>query len=85
MKSLATGFTNRDYDWDGIKTLHVYSIPTVALNNYNRTLGANRYGTPAELQDDEQSLTVTQDKSFTFIIDKGNKMDQMNVKDAGKA
>ena len=85
MQSLATAFTNRDYDWDGVKTLHVYSIPTVALNNYNRTLGANRYGTPAELQDDEQTLTVTQDKSFTFIIDKGNKMDQMNVKDAGKA
>jgi hypothetical protein len=85
MKSLATAFTNRDYDWDGVKTLHIYSIPTVALNDYNRTLGANRYGTPAELQDDEQELTVTQDKSFTFIIDKGNKIDQMNVKDAGKA
>lgn len=85
MQSLATAFTNREYDWDGVKTLHVYTIPTVALNNYNRTAGANRYGTPSELQDDEQTMTVTQDKSFTFIIDKGNNIDQMNVKGAGKA
>ena len=85
MQSLATGFTNKDYDWVGVRTLSVYSIPTVALSDYDRTAAGNRYGTPAELQDTVQEMEVTQDKGFTFIIDKGNKMDQMNVKDAGKA
>lgn len=85
MKSLATGFTNQEYNWEGVKTLTVYSIPTVALSNYDRTAAANRYGTPAELQDTIQTMTVSQDKGFTFIIDKGNKMDSMNVRDAGKA
>ena len=85
MKSLATGFTNRDYNWEGVKTLSVYSIPTVALSDYDRTASASRYGTPSELQDTVQTMTVSQDKGFTFIIDKGNKIDSMNVRDAGKA
>lgn len=83
--SLSEGFINRDYKWDGVQTVTVYSIPTVALNTYNRTAAANRYGTPAELQDTIQTMTLSQDKSFTFIIDKGNKVDSMNVRDAGKA
>lgn len=85
LKSLTEAFVNHDYTWEGVKTLHVYSIPTVALNDYDRTASANRYGTPAELQDTEKDYTLTQDKGFTFIIDKGNNVDQMNVKGAGKA
>ena len=85
MKSLATGFTNRDYNWEGVKTLTVYQLPVVGLNNYDRTASSNRYGTPNELQDGIQTMTVSQDKGFTFIIDKGNKIDSMNVRDAGKA
>lgn len=102
MKSLATGFTNRDYDWDGVKTIKIYSIPTVPLYDYNRNgkvyqVGSNdtyppsgndgvsRYGQLNDLQDSIQTATITQDKSFTFIIDKGDKMDSMNVRDAGKA
>ena len=96
MKSLATGFTNKDYNWTGVKTLWVYSIPTVPLSNYGRhdavlgaatsgNVGVSRYGALTDLQDTAQELTVTQDKGFTFIIDKGDKMDSMNVRDAGKA
>lgn len=96
LQSLATGFTNRDYNWTGVKTLWVYSIPTVQLSDYGRhsevladatsgNAGTSRYGALTDLQDTAQELTVTQDKSFTFIIDKGDKMDSMNVRDAGKA
>lgn len=96
MQSLATGFTNRDYEWTGVKTLWVYSIPTVQLSNYGRNsavytgatsgnVGTSRYGALTDLQDTAQELTVSQDKSFTFVIDKGDKMDSMNVRDAGKA
>lgn len=84
LKSLSEAFINRDYDWAGVSTVKVYNIPTVPLNNYSKT-GTNRYGTPAELEDNVQEMTVTQDKGFTFTIDKGNNQDQMNVKGAGKA
>lgn len=85
LKSLTEPFINRDYTWEGVKTLHVYSIPTVALNDYNREASSNRYGSPAELEDTVADYTLTQDKSFTFIIDKGNNVDSMNVRGAGKA
>lgn len=84
LKSLTEGIVNHDYDWDGVKTVKIYSIPTVALNDYSRT-GTNRYGTPAELEDSVQEATLSQDKSFTYTIDKGNQVDQMNVKGAGKS
>lgn len=85
LKSLTEAFVNHDYTWEGVKTLHVYSIPTVALNDYDRTAASNRYGTPAELEDSVADYVLSQDKAFTFIIDKGNNVDQMNVKGAGKA
>ena len=84
LKSLTDAFVNHDYDWEGVKTIKVYSIPTVSLNDYSRT-GSNRYGTPAELEDTVAEYTLSKDRSFTFTIDKGNQVDQMNVKGAGKA
>ena len=84
LKSLTESFVNRDYDWEGVKTIKVWSIPTVELNNYSRT-GSNRYGTPSELEDTVAEYTLSQDKGFTFTIDKGNNVDQMNIKGAGKA
>lgn len=85
LKSLTEPFINHDYTWEGVKTLHVYSIPTVALNDYNREASSNRYGNPAELEDTVADYTLSQDKGFTFIIDKGNNVDSMNVRGAGKA
>lgn len=84
LKSLTEAFINRDYDWTGVKTVKVYTIPTVPLNDYQKT-GVSRYGTPTELEDTIQEMSVGEDKSFTFTIDKGNNQDQMNVKGAGKA
>ncbi|WP_299448192.1 hypothetical protein [uncultured Phascolarctobacterium sp.] len=75
---------NNDYDFTGVKTVKIYSIPTVAMGDYTRT-GNNRYGTPAELADTLQELTMTKDRSFTFTIDRGNYEDQMMIKNAGQA
>jgi N4-gp56 family major capsid protein len=86
IKSLTDAATNQDYSWDGAKTITVYSIPTVAMNDYNRTAASGRYGTAAELQDTVATYTLTKDRSFTFIIDTGNKIDTpAGVRDAGKA
>jgi N4-gp56 family major capsid protein len=84
LKSLTQAATHQDYDWDGVKTVNVYSIATSAMNDYTRT-GTGRYGVAAELDDTVATYTLAKDRSFTFTIDQGNRKDSMNVKEAGKA
>lgn len=75
---------NNDYKFTGEKTVKVYSIPIVPMGDYTRS-GGSRYGTPADLSRNVQSLTITKDRAFTFIIDKGDKIQSQMVSDAGKA
>jgi N4-gp56 family major capsid protein len=84
LKSLTDAATHQDYDWDGVKTVNVYSIATSAMNDYART-GTGRYGVAAELDDTVATYTLAKDRSFTFTIDQGNRKDSLNVKEAGKA
>ena len=74
---------NQDYDWVGVSTVNVYTIPTVALGDYTAS-GTNRYGEPTELQDTKQEMTLSQDKAFTFTIDRSNYDDTMMTKEAGR-
>lgn len=83
-QSLTDRGLNKDFTWEGVKTVSVYSIPTVGMNDYSRT-GNTRYGTAAELQNTLQNLTLTKDRSFTFTIDKGNLTETQGVMEAGKA
>ena len=75
---------NSDYKFTGVKTVNVYSIPVVAMNDYTRT-GSARYGTPEDLGTEVQALTITKDRSWTFVIDRGDKIQSQMVLDAGKA
>lgn len=83
--SLTNAGVNQDYEWTGVQTVAVYSFPTVALGNYDRTAAANRFGAPAELQDTVQEMTVSQDKAFTFVVDKGNSIQSGGARNANKA
>lgn len=79
---------NNDYKFTGEKTVVVYSIPVVPMNDYGRASspysaagtaasalnGISRYGIPTDLSRNVQHLTVNKDRSFTFIIDKGDKI-----------
>lgn len=82
--ALTNGLINNSYDWLGVETVKVYSIPTVGLNDYSLT-GTNRYGTPSELGNETQEMKITQDKSFTFTIDRKSYDDTMMTMEAGKA
>ena len=82
--ALTAGLVNNEYDWVGVSTVAVYSIPTAEMNNYSLT-GTSRYGTPAELENNIQELTVSQDRSFTFTIDRKSVDDTMFVMEAGRA
>ncbi|MFE8704132.1 N4-gp56 family major capsid protein [Cytobacillus sp. FJAT-54145] len=84
LKSLTESAVNKEYDWAGVNAITVYSVPTVAMNDYAAT-GVNRYGTAAELQNTVQTMTLTRDRSFTFTIDRKNYQDTQMVMEAGKA
>ncbi|MDD6484893.1 MAG: N4-gp56 family major capsid protein [Clostridiales bacterium] len=83
-EALTDRAVNKDYDFVGVKTVNVYSIPTSPMNDYTRE-GAERYGTPQELQNTVQEMTVTKDRSFTFSIDRGNFDDTQMTSAAGAA
>lgn len=55
--------------------MNVYSIPTVPLQDYDMGTPSNRYGTPVELGSEVQTLELTQDKAFSFTIDRRNNTD----------
>ena len=80
-----SGFSKSlDVEITGYKTVKASSIDTVPMNDYTRN-GTSRYGTPNDLQDTIQEFVMTQDRSFTFIIDKGDNMEQNLIKKAGAA
>jgi hypothetical protein len=61
--AVTTPAVNNDYDFAGVNAVNVYSVPTTPMNDYALT-GANRYGTPAELQNSVQTMALTRDRSF---------------------
>lgn len=81
---LTSGMLNGEYDWIGVETVNVYSIPTAQMNNYTLT-GGSRYGSPAELENAVQELKVQMDRSFTFTIDRKSFDDTMMTMEIGKA
>src|ERR1035437_4276938 len=66
-------------DFSGVNTVTI-----VTETNYVRT-GYNRFGALVELGDGVQSFVLTQDKAFTFSVDRGNMEDSMMVTEANKA
>ena len=82
-ESLIHDRLSKSFDFTGVKTVNVVTPITVPMVDYTRN-GTNRYGNPTEMEDIVQELTLTQDKSFTMTIDKGNNEDQNGVKAAGR-
>ncbi len=83
---LSTAGTNNDVEFGNAQTVKVYSLDTAPLNDYDPTAGMSRYGDPVELEDTVQEMKMTQQKSFTFTIDKTYEADSPDgVRNAGKA
>lgn len=83
LASVVDGATTKEFNWDGVKTINVYSPVYQDLVDYKRE-GTARYGDPKELQDTVNHMEVTRDRCFSITIDKGNNNEQMMVKEAGK-
>lgn len=82
--SLTNQAVNNDYDFVDVNVVKVYSVPTVELGDYT-TEGTSRYGTPEDLGNSVQTLTLSQDKAFTFVIDRKAEDDTMGAMQAGRA
>jgi hypothetical protein len=79
--SLTQALINNNFDWLGVKTVKVFSRNLATLNDYQVT-GSNRYGTPDELGNAEQEMTVSQDKAFTYTIDAASEQDTNGTMEA---
>jgi len=79
-QSITDAYAGKKYDFDGAQGIVVYTVEKVTLGNYSRTANSGRFGTVNELGDTIQTLTMGQDKAFTFSIDHGNAEDQFNIK-----
>lgn len=72
------------YDWDGVRTVKVYTPITVDMVDYDATKAADRFGTSTEMQDDLQIMTITKNRAFSLTIDKENHTSQQQIKEAGR-
>lgn len=84
LASITANAVNKEYEWSGVDTISVYSIPTSPMNDYTVN-GISRYGTPEELGNATQTMTLTKDRSFTFTIDRRNYDDTMMTMESGKS
>lgn len=83
-ESVIAGILSDEYTWEGAKTIKVSTITTTPMNDYDRKKGDNRFGDPVEVGDTVQEMEVTQDKSFSSTVDKGNYVDQSAMKTGAK-
>lgn len=71
-------------DFSGKNTVTIYNVNVVAENDYVRS-GTNRFGALVELGTGTQTFVLSQDKAFTFSIDRGNYEDSQMVTEVAKA
>ena len=97
-KELLDGFNNAsetndmfshdlDMEFSGVRTVHVTSLKTEELQDYDRSKNVStgsRYGDTKEVGDVVQTFTMTQDKSLSLSVDKGNNKETMDKKKVGK-
>ena len=79
--SLTQGIINNNFDWIGVESVRVFSRDLATLGNYALT-GTSRYGTPDDLGNAVQEMQITQDKAFTYIIDKKTEQDTNGTMEA---
>ena len=91
LDSVVLGKTSKEYDFDGVNSVKVWTINTYDPTDYNKPANDNeisgqhkRYGSTYEVADTIQTMTLTQDKAVSLSVDKGNNTEQMLIKNAGK-
>lgn len=70
LASLTEAAVNKEFNWVGTEAIKVFGVTTQALTDYNKAGTSNRYGTPSELQNVVQTMTLSKDRSFSISIDR---------------
>jgi hypothetical protein len=70
--------------FEGVNTVTIYNVDVVPEVDYVRE-GKDRFGPLVELGTGVQSFVLSQDKAFTFTVDRGNLEDSKMVQEADKA
>lgn len=70
------GFTNQDWSWDGSGAIIVSTLTDPVMGNYTPN-GDNRYGNRTEVEDTQQTWTLSRDRAWTKTIDKSNYQNSM--------
>lgn len=77
-------FTNQEYSWDGNNAIIVTTLTDPTIGDYDVNGGsANRYGNPTEVEDTQQTWTLSRDRSWVKTIDKKNFQDSMEIRKPG--
>jgi len=76
--------TNKNFSWDGVNSINVYTLTDPTMGNYNVNGGQARYGNASEVEDTIQTFTLNRDRAWTKTIDKSNYTDSMMVRKPGK-
>lgn len=89
-ESVILGKTSKEYDWDGVKSIKVWTITTYPTSAYGRpannpaSTGTHaRYGNTYEVEDTIQTMEIRQDRAVSLSVDKGNNTEQMLIKNSG--
>lgn len=85
LASLTQGVAGDGWNWaaEKGKTIVLTSNGVAPMNDYNRT-GVNRFGTPAEIDNDTQEIMCARDRSFSFTIDKMGRTERAMTIEAAK-
>lgn len=70
--SKASMLTNKDFNWSGAHTIKIHKVNTVPMSDYDRAgtgENASRYGALGKVENTIEEMTLTKDRSFTFVID----------------
>lgn len=78
------GMTNDEWSWDGVGAIIVSTLVDPVMGNYDPNAGSNRYGNPTEVEDTQQTWTLSRDRAWTKTIDKKNFQDTMMIRKPGK-
>jgi len=82
LTSYTDNYVNKDYDFDGVNKIHVYTLDTAPLVPYDMSNNTNRYGGFSEITDQVNEYVLKNDDAFQKTLDTMNRTDSANAKTA---
>lgn len=84
LSSYTDPYVNKDYDFDGVNSIKVYTLDTAPMVDYDVSNNANRYGGFSEITDSVETYTLKNDKAFQKTLDRMNRDDSAQAKKAAQ-